>query len=63
MFDEVNQEILLNDIVKACKDLKSGRSGGPDFVINEFFKHAPNLPLTVPSSMIQSGYIRFSLHT
>ena len=42
MFDELNIPISTNEIVKAFKELKNNRSGGPDHVINEFFKYGIN---------------------
>ena len=39
MFDELNDEILCAEIFKACRELDIGKSGGPDFVLNEFFKY------------------------
>ena len=37
IFDELNDEISRAEIFKACKELSVGKSGGPDFVLNEFF--------------------------
>ena len=39
MFDELNDEISCAEIFKACRELDIGKSGGPDFVLNEFFKY------------------------
>ena len=39
MFEELNIEISNNEILKACNELHCGKAGGPDLVINEFFKH------------------------
>ena len=39
MFDELNLPISSAEIIRACKDLKNNRSGGPDNVLNEFFKY------------------------
>ena len=39
MFEELNIEISNHEILKACKELSLGKSGGPDFVLNEFFKY------------------------
>ena len=36
MFDELNDEISCAEIFKACRELDIGKSGGPDFVLNEF---------------------------
>ena len=37
MFSELNAPFVVNDIIKACKQLKNGKSAGPDYFINEFF--------------------------
>lgn len=37
MFTELNVDIKHDEVKKACKDLKTGKSGGPDLFINEFF--------------------------
>ena len=39
MFSELNINITHEEIFKACRELKNGRSGGPDYVLNEFFKY------------------------
>ena len=39
IFDELNTDITEDEIIKACKELRTGRSSGPDQVLNEFFKH------------------------
>ena len=39
MFDELNCDVTNSEILKACKELSLGRSGGPDCVLNEFFKY------------------------
>ena len=39
MFDELNCTITVQEINKAIKNLKNGRSGGPDRFLNEFFIH------------------------
>ena len=39
MFDELNIEISCSEILKACKQLRTGKSGGPDFLLNEFYKY------------------------
>ena len=38
MFDELNEEISCAEIFKACTELQVGKSGGSDFVLNEFFQ-------------------------
>ena len=37
MFGELDVAITQNEIVKAIKELKTSRSGGPDRLLNEFF--------------------------
>ena len=39
MFDELNTEISRSEILKACKQLNTEKSGGPDFLLNEFYKY------------------------
>jgi hypothetical protein len=36
MFDQLNTPIIDFDILKTIKQLKIGRSGGPDALLNEF---------------------------
>ena len=37
MFSELDEEISVEEIKKAIKQLKTGKSGGPDRLLNEFF--------------------------
>ena len=37
MFEELNGSITQEEIMRAIKQLKNGRSGGPDKFLNEFF--------------------------
>ena len=39
MFSELDVEITRKEISKSIKQLKTGKSGGPDQLINEFFIH------------------------
>lgn len=39
MFDELNVEISLLEIKTAVKQLKNGKSAGPDLLLNDFFKN------------------------
>ena len=39
MFEELNIEISNHEILKASKELSLGKAGGPDFVLNEFFRY------------------------
>ena len=36
MFAELDVEITIQEIVKAIKELKTGKSGSPDRILNEF---------------------------
>ena len=38
MFDDLNSDISYAEIFKTCRELSVGKSGGSDFVLNEFFK-------------------------
>ena len=42
MFMELDVEITIQEIVKGIRELKTGRSGGPHRLINEFFIHGCN---------------------
>ena len=42
LFDQLNFEISYREIYKACKELSINKTGGPDFVLNEFFKYGIN---------------------
>ena len=44
MFDELNVNIQMNEVLKACKELKTGKSSGPDLMLNEFFIHGSKIP-------------------
>ena len=39
MFSELNIEISYLEVVKASDELNLGKSAGPDYVLNEFFKY------------------------
>ena len=43
MFDELNVAIEPEEISRAIKDLKNGKSGGEDLLLNEFFIHGKDL--------------------
>ena len=45
VFDELNENISMVDIDKAIKDLKNGKSGGVDLLINELFIHGKGILL------------------
>ena len=39
MFDELNVNITVEEIRRVINQLKTGRSGGPDTFLNDFFIH------------------------
>ena len=39
IFKELNVDIAEGEIIKGIKQLNVGKSGGPDHLLNEFFKH------------------------
>ena len=43
MFEELNSNFSHVDILKAIKQLKTNKSGGPDKLINEMFIHSKNV--------------------
>ena len=43
MFEELNSNFSHVDILKAIKQLKTNKSGGPDKLINEMFIHSKNI--------------------
>lgn len=43
MFAELNTDFSQNEIIKSIKQLKSNKAGGPDKLINEFFKHGQHI--------------------
>ena len=43
MFEELNSNFSHVDILKAFKQLKINKSGGPDKLINEMFIHSKNV--------------------
>ena len=45
MFDELNCAKTVEEICRAINQLKSGRSGGPDKFLNEFFIHGSSAVL------------------
>ena len=42
MSDDLNSDISYAETFKACRKLSVGKSGGSDFVLNEFFKYGIN---------------------
>lgn len=43
MFEELNSDITIHEVSAAIKQLKSGRSSGPDLLLNEFFIHGERI--------------------
>ena len=60
LFSELDCEISLNEIIKAIKQLKSGKSGGPDRLLNEIFIHGteilPRYLYTIFNILLHKGY-------
>ncbi len=54
MFAELDAEITSSEINSAITQLKSGRSGGPDMLLNEFFIHGRQLLLPVLSTLFNT---------
>ena len=42
MFEELNVDISESEIMNAIKQLNVGKSGGPDHLLNKFFKYGLN---------------------
>lgn len=47
MFEELNADITQQEVSKAIKQLKCGRSGGPDQLLNEFFIYGERVLIPV----------------
>ena len=45
MFEELNVDIAEGEIIKGIKQLNVGKTGGPDHLLNEFFKHGVEMLL------------------
>ena len=45
MFLELDIEITRDEIIKSIRQLKNGKSGGPDKLLNEFFTHGQHVLL------------------
>jgi hypothetical protein len=54
MFSELSTIITEDEIIKACKELKTGKSGGPDLFLNEFFKHGSHVLVSFFSKLFNS---------
>ena len=44
-FEELDVEITNEELLKSIKQLRNNASGGPDLLLNEFFKYASNVLL------------------
>lgn len=60
IFEELNLNISLEEVSKAVNQLKTGKSGGPDKIINEFFIHGKHIlaPIlcTLFNKIYEKGY-------
>ena len=60
MFEELNAGITQQEVSKSIKQLKYGRSGGPDQLLNEFFIYGERVLtpvlLTIFSKCFSVGY-------
>ncbi|XP_052772033.1 uncharacterized protein LOC128211362 isoform X1 [Mya arenaria] len=62
MFEELNVPFSHEDIVKACNQLNNGKAAGPDYLLNEFFKHGINsnnffiVVCTLFNKLLSCGY-------
>ena len=60
MFDELNVPISNECILKAIKELNTGKSAGPDMLLNEFFIHGKDVLLpyfySLFNKIFASGY-------
>ena len=45
IFSELDVEITQEEIIKSIRQLKNGKSGGPDKLLNEFFTHGQHVLL------------------
>ena len=43
MFSELDNEITINELMRAIKQLRNSKSGGPDRLLNEFFSHGTHV--------------------
>ncbi|MCG8044774.1 MAG: reverse transcriptase domain-containing protein, partial [Candidatus Thiodiazotropha endolucinida] len=53
MFQELDTEISVSEIIKGVKSLKNGKSSGPDLFLNEFIKYGIN-------NLIEYLYVLFN---
>ena len=60
MFSELDVEITREEILKSIKQLKNGKSGGPDQLLNEFFIHGQHVLLlclhSLFNKLLRAGY-------
>ena len=64
MFSELDIEITRDEILKSIKQLKNGKSGGPDQLLNEFILHGQHVFLpflhTLFNKLLNTGYFSSS---
>ena len=58
MFEELDVEITNEELLKSIKQLRNNASGGPDLLINEFFKYASNVLLPYLHKLFNSCLAR-----
>ena len=56
MFDVLNVPLSEKEIRKATHRLKSGKSGGPDNVLNEFFRYGMDALMLYPSKLFDTVF-------
>ena len=61
MYNEINDPITVEELLKSVKKLKNNKAGGIDLIINEFFKYCPSSILHLAASffnlILNSGYV------
>ena len=58
MFEELDVEITNEELLKSIKQLRNNASGGPDLLLNEFFKNASNVLLPYLHKLFNSCLAR-----
>ena len=56
MFSELNVEITVSEIENAIRQLKLGRSGGPELFINEFLYYGKGALFAMFNNIFKLGY-------
>ncbi|VDI04314.1 Hypothetical predicted protein [Mytilus galloprovincialis] len=60
IFEELDMDITIDELIKAIHDLKREKSHGPDGLLNEFFIEFKDLVLpyicTIFNAVLSSGY-------